>query len=160
MGRPGPGDWVWLTFDSFDPAGQELQYLLVANPPDEPVWRPSAPLPIATVETSTAKTSGFEIDLGQAITVDGFRMDGLPPPFLKRARLEGSGDRERWTLLVAEGTLFNLPAERLVQTELAFTPGPYRYLRLTWDDTRSGRLPQPARGRGARSPQRSRHRRR
>jgi hypothetical protein len=143
-GRPGPGTGL-ADLRLFDPAGQELQYLLVANPPDEPVWRPSAPLPIATVESSTTKTSGFEIDLGQPITVDGFRMDGLPPPFLKRARLEGSGDRERWTLLVAEGTLFNLPAERLVQTELAFTPGPYRYLRLTWDDTRSGRLPQPAR---------------
>ena len=96
------------------------------------------------VETPTPKTSGFEIDLGEPITIDRFRIDGLAPPFLKRVRLEGSGDRARWTLLVAEGTVFNLPEERLVQTELAFTPGPYRYLRLTWDDTRSGRLPQPA----------------
>jgi hypothetical protein len=39
--------------------------------------------------------------------------------------------------------LFDLPAERLVQTELAFRPGAYRYVRLSWDDTRSGRLPKP-----------------
>ena len=144
VGRPGPATGL-TDLRLFDSAGQELQYLLVSHPPDEPVWRPSAPLPIAPAESSTTKTSGFEIDLGQAITVDAFRIDGLPPPFLKRVRLEGSGDRERWTLLVAEATLFNLPNERLTQTELAFTPGPYRYLRLTWDDTRSGRLPQPAR---------------
>src|SRR5439155_9598105 len=46
-------------------------------------------------------------------------------------------------LLVAEGTLFDLPVERLRQLELAFGVGSYRYIRLTWDDTRSGRLPLP-----------------
>ncbi len=76
------------------------------------------------------KTSGFEIDLGQAIVIDRVRVDGITSPFLKRVRLEGSGDRARWTLLVDEGTLFDLPAERLVQTELAFRPGAYRYVRL------------------------------
>ena len=43
---------------------------------------------------------------------------GSPPPFLKRIRLEGSGDRARWTLLVAEGTRlrssgFALAADRV-----------------------------------------------
>jgi hypothetical protein len=128
----------------FDSNGQELQYLLVANPPEQPVWRSAQTLPVAPVETPTQKTSGFEVDFGQAITIDGFRIDGIPPPFLKRLRLEGSGDRSRWTLLVGEGTVFSLPSERLVQTELAFTPGTYRYVRVTWDDTRSGRLPRPA----------------
>ena len=128
----------------FDAAGQEVQYLLVSNPPEEPVWRSAQTLPIAPVETPTQKTSGFEVDLGEAIAIDRFRIDGLAPPFLKRVRLEGSGDRARWTLLVAEGTVFNLPEERLVQTELAFAPGPYRYVRVTWDDTRSGQLPRPA----------------
>ena len=107
------------------------------------MWRSAQTLAIAPVETPTLKTSGFEVDLGEAVTIDRFRIDGLAPPFLKRVRLEGSGDRARWTLLVAEGTVFNLPEERLVQTELAFTPGPYRYVRVTWDDTRSGQLPRP-----------------
>ena len=93
------------------------------------MWRSVRTLAIAPVETPTLKTSGFEVDLGEAVTIDRFRIDGLAPPFLKRVRLEGSGDRARWTLLVAEGTVFNLPQERLVQTELAFTPGPYRYVR-------------------------------
>lgn len=128
----------------FDAAGQEVQYLLVSNPREEPVWRSAQTLPVAPVETPTQKTSGFEVDLGEAITIDRFRIDGLAPPFLKRLRLEGSGDRARWTVLVAEGTVFNLPEERLVQTELAFIPGPFRYIRVTWDDTRSGQLPRPA----------------
>jgi hypothetical protein len=128
----------------FDPAGQEMAYLLVPNPPNVPVWKAAATLPIAPVETPNVKSSGFEVDLGEAITIDGFRIAGLTPPFLKRARLEGSGDRARWTLLVAEGTLFDLPDEQLKQIELAFAPGPYRYVRLTWDDTRSGRLAQPS----------------
>ena len=127
----------------FDPNGQELQYLLVSNPPEQPVWRSAPTLAVAAVETPTLKTSGFEIDLGQSIVVDRIRVDGITSPFLKRVRLEGSGDRARWTLLVDEGTLFDLPAERLVQTELAFRPGAYRYVRVTWDDTRSGRLPKP-----------------
>ena len=47
------------------------------------------------VETPTQKTSGFEVDLGQAIAIDRFRIDGISPPFLKRVRLEGSGDRDQ-----------------------------------------------------------------
>ena len=127
----------------FDPNGQELQYLLVSNPPEQPVWRSAPTLAVAAVETPTLKTSGFEIDLGQPLVIDRVRVDRITAPFLKRVRLEGSGDRARWTLLVDEGTVFDLPAERLVQTELAFTPGAYRYVRVTWDDTRSGRLPKP-----------------
>ncbi|HKH74719.1 MAG TPA: DUF3999 family protein [Vicinamibacterales bacterium] len=127
----------------FDPNGQELQYLLVSNPPEPPAWRSAQTLAIAPVETPALKASGFEIDLGEAIVIDRFRVDGIAGPFLKRIRLEGSGDRARWTLLVDEGTLFDLPQERMVQTELGFAAGAYRYVRLTWDDTRSGRLPRP-----------------
>src|SRR5262245_1179386 len=112
----------------FDANGQEVPFLLVPNPPEQPVWRSAQTLPVAPVETPTLKTSGFEVDFGQAITIDRFRIDSIPPPFLKRVRLEGSGDRARWTLLVDEGTVFSLPEQRMVQTELAFTPGPYRYV--------------------------------
>lgn len=127
----------------FDPGGREVQYLLVSNPPERPTWRTASTLPIAPVETPTQKTSGFELDLGEAVTIDRVKVDGISPPFLKRVRLEGSGDRARWTLLVDEGTVFHLPEEGLLQTELAFAPGPYRYLRLTWDDTRSGVVERP-----------------
>jgi hypothetical protein len=128
----------------FDAAGRELGYLLVPNPPDQPTWKSASILPIAPVDTPAEKSSGFEADFGEAITIDRFRVDGLPSPFLKRMRLEGSGDRARWTLLVAEGTVFDLPDERLRQTDLSFTPGSFRYLRLTWDDSSSGRLPRPS----------------
>ena len=94
--------------------------------------------------TPTKFSSGFEIDLRVARTVDLIQVNGLPAPFLKRVRLEGSGDRAHWTLLVSEGTLFDLPRERLTQLELAFPAGDYRYLRLTWDDRSSGRMPLPA----------------
>lgn len=141
-GRVQPGAGLTdLRF--FDPNGQELQYLLVMNPPGQPVWRSAQTLSVAAVETPTLKTSGFEIDLGRPVVIDRFRVDGINVPFMKRIRLEGSGDRARWTLLVDDGTVFNLPEENLLQTELAFAPGPYRYVRVTWDDTRSGRLPKP-----------------
>ena len=37
-------------------------------------------------------------------SLTGVILDGIPAPFLKRFRLEGSGDRERWTVLIEEGT--------------------------------------------------------
>ena len=127
----------------YDASGLEIGYLLVRHTPPAPEDKSTVLLPVASVDTPTERTSGFEADLGEPIVIDRFRIDGLSPPFLKRVTLEGSGDREHWTLLVAEGTLFDLPDDRLRHVELRFAPGSYRYLRLTWDDTRSGRLPRP-----------------
>jgi hypothetical protein len=124
----------------FDASGKEVPYLLVPNPAIEPAWRPAAVLPVAAVETEKEKTSGFEADLERTLLVDRLRLEALPPPYLKRIRLEGSGDRARWTLLVGEGTVFDLPDSDLRQTTVSFIPGSYRYLRLTWDDTRSARI--------------------
>ena len=131
-------------FRLFDSAGREVGYVFIGNPSPEPTYAGAAAiLPVAPTETRRLKASAFEADLAESMIVDRFRVDGLPAPFLKRVRLEGSGDRERWTLLVDEGTLFDLPDYRLRQVELRFAPGSYRYLRLTWDDTNSGRLPLP-----------------
>jgi len=129
----------------FDAGGREVPYLLVARPPAAPIWASGTVLPVAPVDTPTLKSSGFEVDLGVPRVVDRFRFElPLPQSFLKRVRLEGSGDRAHWTALVLQGTVFNLPDERLRETELPFTVGPYRYLRVTWDDTNSGRLPLPS----------------
>ena len=129
----------------FDANGRETPYLLVSMPPVEPTWGPATILPVTSIDTETLKESGFEADLGNAFTVDRVRINmSWPQSFLKRVRLEASGDRAHWTLLVAEGTVFDLPDEKLRQTELAFRPGSYRYFRITWDDTNSGRLPRPA----------------
>ena len=128
----------------YDSGGREVGYLLLRNPPAPPRFRSATILPVAPVDTDRSRTSGFETDLGEQAIVDGLRLDGLPPPFLKRVRLEGSGDRERWTLLVDEGTMFDLPDEQLRLTELRFTPGSFRYLRMTLDDTNSARLPHPS----------------
>lgn len=86
-----------------------MPYLLVAPVRREPAWVRASLLPIP--ETKSA--SGFEADLGALRRIDRLRVSGLAAPFLKRLRLEGSGDRARWTLLVAEGTLFDLPEEGL-----------------------------------------------
>jgi hypothetical protein len=127
----------------FDAAGKEVAHLLVPHPAVEPTWQAAiAILPVAPVETEKDKTSGFEADLGGLFMIDRFRIEGLSPPYLKRIRLEGSGDRARWTVLVGEGTVFDLPDSRLRQTELSFTAGSYRYLRVTWDDARSARIAQ------------------
>lgn len=120
-------------------AGAPVPHLLVYPKQQAPVWVTGAVLPIAP----TKETSGFEVDLGAAREVDAIRLQGLPSPHLKRVRIEGSGDRARWTMLVAEGTVFDLPDERLRQDTLPFTAGAYRYLRAIWDDRSSGRVPPP-----------------
>ena len=122
----------------FDAAGREVPYLLAPEARD-PAWRDGRVLPVAV----TKSTSGFEADFGAVTAIDRIRIEGLPAPFLKRLTLEGSGDRARWTLLQREGTLFDLPDERIANHELPFTPGGYRYVRVTWNDSNSGRVPLP-----------------
>jgi hypothetical protein len=130
----------------FDQSGREVPYLLVPPPPSQPIWSQGAVLPLATVDRPDGpKTSGFEGDFGAVIPIDRFEVTGIPAPFLKRAVVEGSGDREHWTMLVAEGTLFDLPNEKLRKLEFEFRPGEYRYVRVTWDDSTTGRVPLPTR---------------
>jgi hypothetical protein len=123
----------------YDSSSREIPYLLVPPVSARAAWLDARVLPVMPTE----KTSGFEADLGVLALVDAIRVDGIAAPFLKRFVLEGSGDREHWTLLVAEGTAFSLPAEGLEHTTLAFEPGSYRYLRMTWDDRNSGRVASP-----------------
>lgn len=120
--------------------GREVPYLLVFPQPQGPsfVAGRSRPIPASKAE------SGFEVDLGSPRPVDQLALSGLPAPFLKRFRLEGSGDRQRWIQLVAEGTLFDLPAEGLNRLAVDFEPAALRYLRVVWDDHASGRLPIPS----------------
>jgi hypothetical protein len=133
--RPDLGDLRLL-----DGAGREVPYLLVAPAAPAGRWVGGRLSSIAP----TRLASGFEADLGAVREVERLRLSGLPEPFLKRVRLEGSGDRVRWTVLVEEATLFALPAEQLRLTELAFPRAPVRWLRLTWDDRASARAPLPA----------------
>ena len=126
-----------------DGAGREIGYLLVYNDPPARQWLSGDVVPIAPLETAAKKTSGVELDVGAVRSVDAIRLEGLPAPFLKPLVLEGSGDRQRWTLLAGEATLFDLPGEQMRQMSLSFTAGPYRYLRVTWDDTHSARVPVP-----------------
>jgi hypothetical protein len=123
----------------FDGQGRPVPHLLIYPPAREPSWTRGTLLPIA----ATKKNSGFEVDLGRAESTDAIRAEGIPAPFLKRLTLEGSGDRAHWTMLAPEGTLFDLPDERLRETTLTFRRGSYRYLRVTFDDTNSGRVPLP-----------------
>jgi hypothetical protein len=123
----------------FDAGGREVPYLLVAPRHRQTEWRAGRLLPFVSTKTE----SGFEMDFGTNGTIDRVRITGLPAPFLKRFRLEGGGDRAHWTLLVPQGTLFDLPEEGLRNLDAEFSAGDFRYLRLTWDDTSSARLPLP-----------------
>ena len=83
-------------------AGVEVPYLFV--PPPQGVSRAieGTLLPVAATKT----TSGFEVDLREIVPVlDALALEGLPPPFLKRYRLEGSGDRLRWTTCLLDSLL-------------------------------------------------------
>ena len=123
----------------FDADGDELPYLLMLpeSARQRTVRGTLLPLP------ATKGASGFELDLGRIENVDRLALSGLPSPLLKRYRLEGSGDRERWVRLVDEGTLFDLPAEGLSLLTADFPAGPFRYLRWTWNDATSGRVRLP-----------------
>lgn len=124
----------------FDAAGRELPYLLML-----PGLARERDLDGAILAIPASKReSGFEVDLGQIENVDRLTLAGLASPLLKRYRLEGSGDRSHWVILVAEGTLFDLPGEGLQLLAADFTSGPYRYLRWTWDDATSGRVRPPS----------------
>lgn len=120
----------------YDRQGAEVPYLLLMPRETEAQWEPANILPV----TATKTTSGFEADLGDRHDVDRVRITGIDPPFLKRVRLEGSGDREHWTLLADEATIFDLPDQQLHEHEIGFTAGQYRYLRVTWDDRNSARV--------------------
>lgn len=122
----------------YDAANKEVPYLLI-TPQVEPQWRGARILRVQPSKLS----SGFEADLEQQRQIDRVRIEGLPAPFLKRVRLEGSGDRSHWTMLVPDATLFDLPNDQLELTSLDFAAGHYRYLRLTWDDRSSARMPLP-----------------
>lgn len=124
----------------FDKANREVPYLLI-TPRVEAQWRGARLLPIAP----TKLASGFEADFEAALSIDRVRIAGLPAPFLKRVQIEASGDRAHWTVLVPDGTLFDLPNDGLELTALDLPAGSYRYLRLTWDDRASRRMPLPRR---------------
>lgn len=119
-----------------DKAGNEVPYLFIAPPDRAHVWKDAAILPVASTKT----TSGFEADLGAPANIDRIEVTGIATPFLKRLRVEGSGDREHWTMLAADATLFDLPDEKLENLAVPFDHGEYRYLRVTWDDRTSARV--------------------
>jgi hypothetical protein len=135
--REGPPDLRLYT-----QAGVEVPFLFVPPPLDEQRAIDGSILPIAATKT----TSGFEVDFHEVVpALNGVTLEGIPAPFLKRFRLEGSGDRQRWTLLVNEGTAFDLPGEHLRSTTLTFAASAIRFLRVTWDDTNSARAGLPSR---------------
>ena len=128
----------------FDASGAAVPYILFRSPVRQQDWTIGEVLPIA----ATDKTSGFEADFHSAQPIDAVRVIGLKPPFLKRLVVEGSGDREHWTMLASEATLFDLPDQGLQRIEVAFLHGSYRYVRVTWDDRNSGRVSLPSRVQG------------
>lgn len=120
-----------------DPSGAEVQYLVVPPPSRVPIWRTARLiLPIPATKTS----SGVESDFGTPLSIDRVAISGVPTPFLKRVRVEASGDRIHWTVLAPEATLFDLPDQQLRNLEVAFAGGDYRYVRLVWDDRSSARV--------------------
>jgi hypothetical protein len=126
-----------------------------SRPTREPEWRRAARPAADPGDEEAERLRGGP---RRATSVDRIHLKGIPAPFLKRLSLDGSGDRARWTRLAPEATLFDLPDSGLRQLELAFAPGLYRYLRITWDDASSARVAGAARAlaRGRRAPTRRR----
>ena len=75
--------------------------------------------------------------------MDRVRFDGLPAPFVKRCILEAGNEAGEWSRLSGDATIFDLPAEKLRLSEIEFPWGEFRYLKITWDDSASARIPIP-----------------
>lgn len=115
----------------FDATNQEVPYLLIPPSKGEPIWRDARNILTSRGDRSA---SGFEADLGSVLRFDRVRILGLASPFMKRLRLEASGDRRHYATLASDATLFDLPAEGLQRREIDVVPSAFRYLRVTWDD--------------------------
>lgn len=123
----------------YDSSNREVPYLLISPPTPEPKWSDGRLEPLA----ATKKTSGFQVDLGRPFLMDRLRFGGLPAPFIKRCVLEASNDANQWIRLRNDATLFDLPSEKLRFLEIEFAQAEYRYLKATWDDSASPRIPLP-----------------
>ncbi len=126
-----------LRFFSAD--GTEVPYLLVTSA------LPSVEIRAVRLAAVPAdrRSSGFEADFGEVVQMDRFTIQGLPAPFMKRVRLDGSADRVHWVVLEGEGTLFDLPEEGPRRVAIDFPATPLRFLRVVWDDATSARMPLP-----------------
>ena len=126
----------------FDAGGREVPYLLVhrAVGTCDMARRPRA------ADRGDARRRAGSRSISAARAGRSLTVDGMPAPFLKRLTLEGSGDRARWTLLVAKATLFDLPDGAAAPDRGSRSrPATIRYLRVTWNDTNSGRRAAAAR---------------
>ncbi len=135
-----------------DAAGREVPYLIVAPPEERPRWAAAVRIrPIPTTKTE----SGAELDLAAVREVSGLALTFPRSGFVKKVRLEGSADRQRWVTLRAEDTIYDLPFDpaacggvacqgSLSRRELRFEAAPLRFLRVVLDDRRSPRLGPPS----------------
>ena len=123
----------------YDGSNREVPYLMILPPAPEPKWVEGQLSPLAP----TKKTSGLQIDLGRPLLMDRVRLAGLPAPFVKRCIVQAGNEAGEWSLLNGDATIFDLPAENLRLTEIEFLPASYRYLKITWDDSASARIPLP-----------------
>jgi hypothetical protein len=123
----------------YDASNREVPYLLISPAAPESKWMYGAVSPLAAAK----KTSGFRIDLGRPRLADRVRLEGIQPPFVKRCVLDAGNDGDGWTRLREEATIFDLPAEKMRSVEIELAPTEYRYLRVTWDDSASARIPLP-----------------
>ena len=126
---------------SMRPAGR-VPYLLVQRR-SEPGWR-DRPDPAYRRDQDhqriRGRLRGSRRDRPRA------SVDGISAPFLKRLTLEGSGDRARWTLLQSEGHAVRSAGRADLEPRICRSRrARYRYVRVTWNDANSGRVPLPAR---------------
>jgi len=134
-----------------DPGGAEVPYLLVPPPAEPSRWAAAARI---RAIPATRAESGAELDLGALREVAGLRVTFSEAGYLKQARVEGSADGQRWTVLASGEALYALPLDpgacggrpcpgELSRRELRFGRTSARFLRLLLDDRKSPRLALP-----------------
>ena len=101
----------------------------------------SAALPLIA---DTKTTSGFEADFHRLAQSIALRRRRACRRRFSSARCSRAAATARdWTLLLDQTTLFDLPEASCATRSCVFSPGAYRYVRVTWDDTNSAQVPMP-----------------
>jgi Protein of unknown function (DUF3999) len=120
-----------------DPAGGEVPYLI-----DKP--RPSSESTVAPAEfrteVSSSRTQIF-LTTGTKASLNGVVVT-VPAgnDFIKAVRIEGSHDGSQWRLLTEGQPIFRTRAGAS-KLRILFPVGPWEFLRLTVDDTRTPQVP-------------------
>lgn len=120
----------------YDDAGNEVPYLIERPVPASKVAQVAKSFQVSLNPGTTVIT----LETGLTQPLDGVTLETPANNFIKAVKVEGSADGRRWQTLGQGQPIFRQPYGAS-QLRLTFSPGEWRWLRLTVDDQRSQPIP-------------------